>query len=267
MAWKIAAQHLKFDKTLCDRKGIPLAEWVPPSHAPEIINPWQSDQWSCWLPTEAPRGCFSARHGIPPGRREGIRQAARIWPGLDRGEHTLSLFLLSRPGGAARALPLRHQRSGPPSAAPGRAPRRCRPGPGSPAAEGRRLRGQRPAALRQHPGAGRGFRRHSYFVCQSTAAGDVATAGSGTALSSGGLRRGSCCTPPARVPGGLSWAHTKSGHLCHGDPPKAWRTRERGAWSDFSGVHPAEGCHTLRQHLREISLFFCVPEGITQLRG
>lgn len=71
--WKTSAQHLKFDKTPCNRKGIPL-----PSHAFEIINPWKNNLRSCWMPTEAPHGRFSAPHATPLGKYEEIRPVARI---------------------------------------------------------------------------------------------------------------------------------------------------------------------------------------------
>lgn len=167
VAWKISAQRLKFDKTLCNRKAIPL-----PSHAYEIINPWKNNLRSFWMPTEAPHGRFSTQHATPLGKYEEIRRAARIQ--AETAPELTHPFLFppfSPAGAAARALPVTSRGQGapaqlwaPPASGPRRPPgpaerrapldaesRRAPPSPAElwalPSSEPcrvRRLRGQRP---------------------------------------------------------------------------------------------------------------------------
>lgn len=153
VAWKISAQRLKFDKTLCNRKAIPL-----PSHAYEIINPWKNNLRSFWMPTEAPHGRFSTQHATPLGKYEEIRRAARIQ--AETAPELTHPFLFppfSPAGAAARALPVTSRGQGAPAqlwAPPASGPRRP-PGPAERRApldaEPRRALG--PAKLRALQGA------------------------------------------------------------------------------------------------------------------
>lgn len=95
----------------------------------EIINPWENNLRSCWMPTEAPHGRFSTQHAIPLGKYEEIRRAARTraesaaglthpfpFPPFSRG---------SRGGRCPRPAEVGAPGAAPPSAE--RRPARCRP--------------------------------------------------------------------------------------------------------------------------------------------